>query len=262
MRKTSLISKIHSAEFLWDLNTWGWVIENIGLSCDCISKNTTVGGCLYFAPPLLNSSAIIEFADNEFEKIYQFNNLIFIRKDQWSVVERKKIEDSLQLIFKNNDLNTIFNKIVKSIHPLTAEDGYDVSYSDPDLQFNIFVSIPKSHERNITLRLAEGILHECMHLYLSFINEKIPLVLDKNAYYFSPWKNTNRPVYGVIHGMFVFAVIFQWLKHYANDDDYVKNRMDEIKINFSNMQGLIDINCLTQIGNAIAKKCLDIVLGY
>lgn len=46
---------------------------------------------------------------------------------------------------------------------------YDVSHSTPVLPLSIFVSVPGADERHAELRLAESIIHEAMHLQLTFI---------------------------------------------------------------------------------------------
>jgi hypothetical protein len=101
--------------------------------------------------------------------------------------------------------------VVKAIHPIQALRDHDVSHSTPELPFSIFVSIPGKGERDASLRLAESIIHESMHLQLTFIDSIESLAVDDRASGYSPWKDEVRPVIGLLHGLYVFAVIHQAL---------------------------------------------------
>lgn len=87
----------------------------------------------------------------------------------------------------------------------------DVSYSDPDVPFSVFLSIPRPG-RHAALRLAESLAHECMHLQLTLIEAVLPLVEDERASTFSPWQRRPRPLRGVLHGLYVFSVIDAFLE--------------------------------------------------
>jgi hypothetical protein len=84
---------------------------------------------------------------------------------------------------------------------------YDISHTTPELPLSIFVSIPAANERHAVLRLAESLIHEAMHLQLTLIETSVPLVRSTSATAFSPWKAEDRPVQGLMHGLYVFAVI-------------------------------------------------------
>jgi HEXXH motif-containing protein len=88
-----------------------------------------------------------------------------------------------------------------------AGPNYDVSYSDPVLPFSIFVGVDASSGAHYDLRLAESILHECMHLQLSLIEETVPMIAGCEERFHSPWQRTMRPSQGVLHGLYVFRVI-------------------------------------------------------
>lgn len=98
--------------------------------------------------------------------------------------------------------------VLSTVHVATPEDpDYDVSYSDPAVPFSIFVGVFPSELPNGDLRLAEGILHECMHLQLTMIERALPMVAGADARQFSPWQGTMRPAQGILHGLYVFRVI-------------------------------------------------------
>jgi hypothetical protein len=59
---------------------------------------------------------------------------------------------------------------LRSLH--VADPEFDISHSDPEVPFSIFVSVPGVDEPYGPLRLAEQIVHECMHLQLTLIERK------------------------------------------------------------------------------------------
>jgi len=102
--------------------------------------------------------------------------------------------------------------VLATIHVVVPEGAdYDVSFSDPRLPFSIFVGVSQEPSRHSDLRLAEGILHECMHLQLTLVEGVLPLVSGTDARHHSPWQNTMRPAQGVLHGTYVFAVIHDFM---------------------------------------------------
>lgn len=90
--------------------------------------------------------------------------------------------------------------LVRSCTVLEAEPGFDMSHSTPDLPRSIFVSVPGPDERDAVFRLAESIIHEAMHLQLTLVESVVPLVKTNEAVAFSPWKRSDRPVQGLLHG--------------------------------------------------------------
>ena len=100
--------------------------------------------------------------------------------------------------------------LVRSIHLLEAPSPeVDCSYSRPDLPFSVFVSVPDCGAQARIERLTEALVHEAMHLQLSLIERLVPLISSNrtNAVAFSPWRDRARPVRGVLHALYVFAVL-------------------------------------------------------
>lgn len=108
--------------------------------------------------------------------------------------------------------------LARSIHVLRAPTDHDVSHSTPALPFSIFVSVPEAGEKDAILRLAESLVHEAMHLQLTLINQAEPLLIDGHRQGYSPWKQELRPIEGLLHGLYVFAVIHQVLRLFAQTD--------------------------------------------
>jgi HEXXH motif-containing protein len=94
---------------------------------------------------------------------------------------------------------------VAVVHLLRANPGYDVSHSEPRWRDRIFVSVPARHDEVGALRLAEGIIHEALHLHLTELEEISPLVRDLTGTLASPWRPEPRSYGGVLHGAFVFV---------------------------------------------------------
>src|SRR5260370_9947238 len=97
-------------------------------------------------------------------------------------------------------------------HVIAAREAdYDVSFSDPEIPFSIFISVPSQNDRSSVLRVAESIVHETMHLQLSLFERCCPLIDTASTWTLhSPWKHERRPAQGILHGLYVFHVL-RWL---------------------------------------------------
>lgn len=94
---------------------------------------------------------------------------------------------------------------VVAVHLLRADPGYDVSHSEPQWRDRIFVSVPDRDDEVGALRLAEGVIHEALHLHLTELEAISPLVRDLTGTLASPWRPEPRSYGGVLHGAFVFV---------------------------------------------------------
>jgi hypothetical protein len=154
--------------------------------------------------------------------------------------------------------------LVRSIHILRQPEAeIDLSYSHPDIPFSIFVSICEENSTISNLRVAESILHEAMHLKLTLIENVIPLIKpNANSLYYSPFRNEQRPVQGVLHGLFVFKAIdefykdLQKLKMDLDAEDYLKRRINEIKSDVELLKGFAANSSLTEVGANLAISLL------
>src|SRR5215213_9247880 len=115
-------------------------------------------------------------------------------------------------------LRSIFT-LVRSLHLIKLEDNaYDVSFSEPHIPFSIFISVPNKRLTADYLRVAEAIIHEAMHLQLTLIEKVVPLVDKSENKYYSPWKEENRTVEGVLHALYVFRVLDSFFGKIINLD--------------------------------------------
>jgi HEXXH motif-containing protein len=145
----------------------------------------------------------------------------------------QKFANAIALLARAPGVEELIGTLVRAAHFLRAEPGYDLSHSNPDLPFSIFVSIPAADESDQIVRLAESILHETMHLQLTLIENALPLVDAIASTEFSPWQGKERPLGGVLHGLYVFSVILETFE-YLNECDsllteYVSRRRQEIR---------------------------------
>ncbi len=109
-------------------------------------------------------------------------------------------------------VGTAARALVWSITAVEVEGpDYDTGYSDPAVPFSIFIGAHRGEDGVPAIRLAEGVLHEVMHLQLSLIEAVVPLVGGDAERRHSPWQDRRRPTQGLLHGLYVFRVVQDWL---------------------------------------------------
>ena len=176
------------------------------------------------------SEVILEKLSVNNEAGFEELGLCFGKADQSAIeYQLSELQLAFNLIAKIPSLFITVLTLVRSIHILSAEsDQHDVSFSDPTIPFSIFISMPSVHETNSSIRLAEAIIHEAMHLQLTLIERLCPLILEDNKKLFSPWKNEDRKPSGVLHALYVFSVIYVALPLIlpANNKFIVQRRSD------------------------------------
>jgi len=155
-------------------------------------------------------SAIIERLDPRTQR--RFGGLPFIEP---TPAAKAPLEAATTLLARIPGLDDLLIPLVRTIHILSADPGYDISHSDPDLPFSIFVSLPEPSAADGVARLAESVLHEALHLQLTLIEAHGPLVAEPQRESYSPWKMQPRPFGGLLHGLYVFGGISQALADLA-----------------------------------------------
>ena len=126
--------------------------------------------------------------------------------DSGSVVRR--LSGALGRLTTVPSLAEAAGRVLRVVHVAVPEsDDYDVSYSDPEVPFSLWVGVGEGRDPTSELRLAEGLLHEAMHLQLSLVEACVPLIEAESALLWSPWRDELRPAGGVLHGAYVFAAI-------------------------------------------------------
>ena len=147
----------------------------------------------------------IEYPPSEI--VLRFSELSFATIDPER--SRYQLQEAADVLGIVDGLVDTLGLLVRRVYLLEAPIGYDVSHSDPELPFAIFISLPRVSEADAAARVAEAVLHEAMHLQLTMIEHWVPLVADDVQGGYSPWKHGFRPVGGLLHGLYVFAVIHQ-----------------------------------------------------
>ena len=193
---------------------------------------------------------------------YEKSGLVFPRFISIEI-HVEAIRSALTFIALVPSLHATIAAYLRTLHILQAPGmDFDVSHSDPEVPFSIFVSIP-SGKREGKLRLAESIIHECMHLQLTMIEAKFPLVSDWNVLVFSPWQKRARPLSGVLHGLYVFSVIdayYQALDQsrslMPDEKAFVAKRRDEITQEVAQVADLANVEGLTNEGGVLVRQLL------
>jgi len=162
------------------------------------------------------------------------------------------LKEAINILSQSNEIFKPIQILVKSLHILKAtDDDTDISYSLPNIPFSIFVSVPAIRVNNDSMRVAEGILHEAMHLQLSLIEKITPLVIQDSALFYSPWKGEHRNAQGIIHALYVFRAVQAFYKKQSKSMEFASNRIDQIDIEISSLYKLDISNSLTEKGNRL-----------
>jgi HEXXH motif-containing protein len=121
---------------------------------------------------------------------------------------------------------------VRGMSLLNADEAYDVTHSEPRWPDWIFVSCPATKNEVSALRVAENVVHEAMHLQLTRVERRGALVADDEALLPSPWKQELRQLQGILHGLYVFRCIAEFLKQIrpngAKGVEYIRGRQRQI----------------------------------
>lgn len=246
----------------WDNSLFSQIVDNN----NSYTTSMILGGNpkLIYKSERFNSLSI-EFLEDDLSKNWEclgfslcdlenfnFKNAEIFLKHAYYILDEIKIF-SLKCTIEN---------LVKSIHPIKYLDlGYDTSFSEPILPYSIFLTFPYYNEENSTKRFLESLIHEALHLQLSLIENKI-LLVDKNLDLkdcYSPWKGEGRTTQGLLHAIYVFSNIQAlWEKFIEYDNnDYAKERVEEIKLQIYKSKHIFKSSALTENGSILMQKCFN-----
>lgn len=165
--------------------------------------------------------------------------------------------DSGVLLRKKPELLKSVSTLARAIHPVVSFGDTDTSHSDPGLPLSIAVSVPNATtSKDAVERLTESLIHEVMHLQLTLCERVVPVVSQPESIY-SPWKKEFRDIRGIIHGMYVFGILFHFWSTIdakevtANTLSFASRRTNEIRSDFA---GLTNVSCsrsLTSSGKTL-----------
>ena len=198
-------------------NGWDRLTGETGISTDsysianCLSESRPTACNQQQLPVDRVKEIIVEVPD--FQRLKSFYDEHGLDPLTANELEAKHVVDKLQgalaLLQRVEPVAASIGKLVKTLQVLRQDDTeMDTSYSHPEIPFSIFVSVCEDASLLSSLRVAESILHEAMHLQLTLLENVIELILpDSNNLYFSPWRDENRPARGILHGLYVFSAI-------------------------------------------------------
>ena len=174
------------------------------------------------------------------------------------------MNDSLSLLDKVPTIWPTVRELARSLHVIEPSDNeVDVSFSDPSIPFTVFVSVPAIRSEVVTLRIAEAILHESMHLNLTLIAQIMPLVQPRGKTLYSPWRGEERDSEGILQALYVFSVIHSFLAMVptlTSDEagEHVSDRMSQIESQIMQAKDFRKCDELTPEGSALVARLLDV----
>ena len=173
------------------------------------------------------------------------------------------LQESLDILVAIPTVYETVSHLVACLHILQPkDDDFDISYSLPNIPFSIFVSVPSKRMENDVLRVAEAILHEAMHLQLTLIEQCVPMIIETDKSYFSPWKNEQRHPRGVLHAIYVFCVIKQFFELLIKQDistsaiQFLNERCNVISNQLTEINDFINYPYFTEAGQTLANRLL------
>ena len=164
-------------------------------------------------------------------------------------------------------LSSSIGYLVRCVHLLKAPfPELDCSYSRPDLPFSVFLSVPGRGARARIERVTEALVHETMHLQLSLVERRIPLVESDRpeAVAFSPWRGGERSVGGVLHALYVFVVVRRLWQYAARkslrvlDRQFAEARIRAIREEVVRTRHLDASSGLTSEGRQLVRQLLSL----
>ena len=171
----------------------------------------------------------------------------------------RALGDALQLLDYSESIRSTMHTMCRSVVVLkSARVCDDVSFSHPEMPFSIFTSVTESGNRNRVPRLAECLAHEALHLQLSLVERKWPLVRadTETELVYSPWKQEMRPIQGLLHALYVFGNLRCFWKAVGRSASFAREFANEravaIDLEMSRIGDLSESMALTDLGRRIA----------
>ncbi len=204
----------------------------------------------------------IELLDNNIKRDYEEVGVSFYSAAQITGSTISScLREAVEVLAKVPTLAATVAFLVKSIHIIrAANDECDVSFSEPHIPFSIFVSVPSRRVPHDTLRVAEGIIHEAMHLQLTLVEQDVNLVNESQEKYYSPWRGEFRTAQGILHGLYVFRVVYEFLGNLLSlqnaDAAYINDRRNQIAKQIAEVHSFQHCLDLTEEGQCFVRKLM------
>ncbi|MXQ54284.1 aKG-HExxH-type peptide beta-hydroxylase [Shimazuella alba] len=110
--------------------------------------------------------------------------------------------------------DTQFLPLVEEAGSVIVHLEYQINDDDLTAYTTQFQGITYTDWSDNPLSYAESIVHESAHSLLNYYIEALDLKIPSTTYW-SPWRQTNRPAYGVLHGVWAFSHVYQFYKRLA-----------------------------------------------
>lgn len=207
----------------------------------------------------------IEILERSFARKYEDADIRFYTAEEIASLNLLGyLKDTFSILKKVPTLFVSVTTLVRSLHLIKSEnEDYDVSFSEPNLPFSIFISVPQASSINSKMRVLEAIVHEAMHLQLTLIEQIVPLVQLGDERYFSPWKSEYRSTQGVLHALYVFRVIHSFWSSLKltsmftrQETRYINNRYNQIAAEIKKIRSFSDCSTLTPYGSRLVRSLL------
>lgn len=160
----------------------------------------------------------------------QTKDLILLTKDAldqgFQGVTPAYLEQSCQFI-KQTQFLPLVEQAGSIIVHLQKQDNDD----DLTAYTTQFQSIIYTDWSNNPLTYAESIVHESAHSLLNYYIETLNVKMPSTSYW-SPWRQTNRPAFGVLHGIWAFSHVYHFYNRLAtaeNREEYQQRAEREKK---------------------------------
>jgi len=206
----------------------------------------------------------IEAAHHEWADSYRIAGVRFYSTDEIeNTAVLECIGDALSIISQIPSLISSVQALVRSLHVLKPFDtDHDLSFSEPQIPFSIFVSVFEERVPNDALRVAEAIVHETMHLQLTLIEQALAIVEPSRCKHFSPWRREMRSSRGLLHAVYVFSVIHHFLSRLISSEEvsskFIEARRSEIVNQMSQVGAFEQCQALTPIGRRFIRRMLTL----
>ena len=130
--------------------------------------------------------------------------------------------------------------------------------------FSVFLSVPRYGTHARIERVTEALVHETMHIQLSLLERRLPLVESDHpeSVAFSPWRNSERNVQGVLHALHVFVIVRRlWQRAVQKaprglDRRFAEERVRAIRDEVGRAQLLAASPGLTREGRQLVRRLL------
>lgn len=215
---------------------------------------------------IYNASKVpIEFLEPRIQQHYSKQGVTFFTRDE---LERNtavsSVVSAVQSLEWIPSLMSTVKAFIHSAHLIKPDDDeIDTSFSEPNIPFSIFFTVPSNACQDNSLRVAEAIIHEAMHLQLTLIERAVPLARNNGVLAFSPWRQKIRPAAGVLHGIYVFKVVysfFELLIDRVQDPAWISFCIERKTRISEELRGLHDFESshgLTSMGRLLASRLLS-----